>query len=151
MTEHFVIMEISGMPIRYYLVGVLLIIASIEDIRTKTIPNRCVIAIGVLCVLRLWEGDTLLEITNGCIPSIFLYVCIRVIEGVKGIKLIGRGDIKLFFVLGLHYEIVEMLYIMLISCIIALVVFLVLFRDRKREAALCPMITIGVFIITLVR
>jgi len=144
-------MELFQIPIRYYALTVILIIASVEDIRCKTIPNWCVIAIGVLSLLRLPEGDTLPEIFLGCIPPILIYLLILVLEGVKARKLIGRGDLKLLMVLGLHYEIVEMLYIILISCIIALVAFLVFFRDKKRGIALCPMITIGVLIITLVR
>jgi len=93
----------------------------------------------------------LLEIISGVAPSILIILIVLIAEKVRRKRLIGRGDIKLMFVLGLHYNIKEMLFIALISCIITLVVLIIKKSKKEQGVAMSPMLFIGAWIISIVR
>jgi len=129
--------------------GILLFLCSKSDIESYRIPNRYMLLTALLSVMRLFEGDDLLTVFEGALPAAVILLIIIPIERMIERKLIGGGDLKLFFVLGLHYRIIDVLIIILISCIIALSV--IIFKKHRQGFAFAPLISIGVWIITLVR
>ncbi|GEM_PF-3894932 len=141
----------ASCTLRYSLLILLLIRASTLDIRQRLLPNRLAAAVSVLSLLRLIGGTSLPALVTGCIPVIIIFPVILAAEAVKRRKMVGRGDIKLLFALGLHYGVWEMLYIILTACIIAIISFLVFFRPQKRGIPLGPAITAGAFIVTLLK
>ena len=107
--------------------------ASAKDLETRTIPNRCVLlAVGVraayfalLAVFgRFAAGECLYYAASGVGVGIALALFCLAFERVTGREGMGGGDVKLYALAGLFLGVEGAAYVVLLSCVIALVAVL---------------------------
>lgn len=126
---------------------------SIVDIKTKTIPNKLVLAIVVLAITRIavsciTESSILplLEMLIGLVAGGLPFAIIILLT--KGGM--GAGDMKLYAALGMFFGWKGILCIIIISIltagIFALVLVLAKIKNKKYQLALAPFIAAATII-----
>ena len=97
------------------------------DLKYRIIPNRCVIAaifIRFLYFMITGEGDWrafFWLVFNGFIVSIPVFLLTFILETLLKKAVLGGGDIKLLFVLGLYLGLEKCLLMLLIACILSII------------------------------
>jgi len=105
------------------LMGMVLFIQSIWDLREKEIPT-VVSLFGALggFIISLWNGRGYKEMLLACIPGIILFLCARVTK-----EAVGYGDALLLTAMGMTYSTGEIGFICVIAFALASEVALILF------------------------
>lgn len=151
----FMLFKLYNYSTQFFLYGVLfflLLLISIFDIRTKTIPNR------YLAVCLVFGLFTALLNSGACITVIASALAIGAVLALiscisKGG--IGMGDAKLLacisLYLGLGSTLAALTAATIASGIYGLMLIMVRKADRKKQIAFAPFALIGTFIITVFR
>lgn len=115
--------------LQYVALTALLGWASIEDLRSRTIPNPCVIAAMIVraayfVTLMAWgsfdAGKFLYYCASGLGTGVALVLFGLAFERVTGREGIGGGDVKLYAVSGLYLGAGGAALVILASCVLAL-------------------------------
>lgn len=132
------------------LIGILLLI-SLIDIKSKIIPNKCIllgIALGAI-VLVLNDNISIVDAFLGFVICGGIIATISIIT--KGD--IGMGDAKLFGCIGIFFGLQTTLEIMLIATIISGLTGLILLTlkkvNRKTALPFAPFIFVGTMVIII--
>ena len=133
----------------FYIFASIMLIILYYDYLERIIPNDLILALLIIIpVYQYFNGSLGLNILWGTIPA-FLFIILGVL--IPGSM--GMGDIKLFFVLGLFFTIIDMIHIIMFSSILAIVFYVVekfVFReDKDNTLAYGPYIMLSVFLISL--
>lgn len=116
--------------LQYLALTALLAWASVEDLRSRTIPNPCVIAAVIVraayfAILAAWgsfDADKCLYCcASGLGTGVALVIFGLAFERVTGREGIGGGDVKLYAVSGLYLGAGGAALVILVSCVLALV------------------------------
>lgn len=126
--------------IRLFILGCILAGASLDDLKTMTIPNRLIAAGAAASLLRLAEGDGLMQILMGLIPALGIFILTAVLGFVTGRPSLGMGDIKLIAVIGLHMGVKGTILATGIACIATLIAYPLL---RRKNFPFAPMLAAG--------
>jgi Flp pilus assembly protein protease CpaA len=140
----------NSLKIEWYLIYVMfsgLIIIFYYDYLERIIPNDLVFSLLIVFLINgLITGNYGMNILWGTVPTlIFLAIAIAVPGSV------GMGDIKLLFVLGLIFSLIETMWIINISSITAILFYvfekLVLSKEKDKTLAYGPYIMLGGLIV----
>ena len=113
----FELIYIKKLEFIYYLILLCLIVIVIYDFRLLVIPNRIIL---ILILIYLTKFN-IYSFLNSLLITFILYLFIKTIENIKHKEMMGRGDLKLIFTLGLYlnqYRIIKMLFI---SCLLGII------------------------------
>ncbi len=133
-----------------FVVGPMLGILALIDIKKKKIPVRPVLFLGVvLLILRVWEGVTVGEFVCGLLPGTLLLLVAWVTK-----EKLGAGDGILVFCLGMGYGIEFMMTMTGAAFAVAAVASMILMvakkANRRTELPFLPFLfcgwVIGVFL-----
>lgn len=98
-------------------------------------------AVGAaVSLLRLAEGDTLIQVLMGLVPALGIFILTAVLKAVTGRSSLGMGDIKLLAVIGLHLGMTETVLAIGTACVITLIIYPVL---RGKRFPFAPMLAAG--------
>lgn len=149
----FSIWQATPLSLRNFIFFLTLTFISISDLTEYKVPNISI----VICITDWASGlvfslSPIADLKDGLIAGLvfglgtyFLSVMLRVLLRKK---VLGGGDIKLFFVTGLFLGIDKMLYMLVIACALGLVTSMI-FR-RKRIIPFAPSIAMGTIIMIMI-
>jgi len=114
---------------------VVLIYASVVDVKTRIISNKLCIVIAIIGVIN---GAKL----AGLFVALIVLIIVMTTDG------IGGGDVKLIAAISLYTGLVNGLVMLFVACLIQLIFFLFankLFRKNVVKLPFVPFLTIGYF------
>lgn len=114
---------------------------SIIDIKTYTIPLCLNVSLIILRVL--FFEITLDDFLNGIIISGYVLVINIILSFIHNKQMMGYGDIKLLFCLGLYFSLTDNITAVLIGCLSGLIYGVL---EKKKCFAFGPFICLGYFI-----
>lgn len=123
--------------------GIVLAIQSVWDLRTKEIPTIVSLCGGLAgVVVSFISGRELKEILFACIPGVVCFLVCRVTNGA-----VGYGDAILLTVMGTVYSFAEIIFICVaaysLAVFIALVLIVVFHKKRNYEIPFVPFFAFG--------
>ena len=130
----------------------ILLFLSLTDLDDYLIPNGCIIAaiaVRVVYLAAAWAlgimqvGDIIYYVASGFGVGIALLVVVLVADFVAKRDTMGGGDLKLYFVAGLYFGAVQMIFVVIASCVIGLVVALLGPKPDDEESAMKRVIPFG--------
>lgn len=136
--------------LRLLALGSVLLTLSLVDIDTMEIPNQLIAVAGALAFLRLAEGTTILTLLTGCIPAVMLFVFVLIMDRILKKETMGGGDIKLLLVLGLHYDALGAVLILIFACIIGIIAAKVLRIGKSTPFPFGPSLVLASWIVAIV-
>ena len=107
----------------------LLAYVSWNDLRTRTVPNRCIVAAaavrfayfaGIALIGRLSLGELGYYVASGLSIGVAMLVFALVFEYVTGREGVGGGDVKLYALAGLYLGVGPASMVIFLSCVFAL-------------------------------
>ena len=126
--------------------------ASVEDMRSRTIPNASIgaavalravylVFCGLTGTLSLREIGYYVACGLGTLAALIAFAL--VFERVTGHESMGGGDVKLYAVAGLYFGAHQVLIVLFLSCILAFVIALSAKADRAEDGLLARRIPFG--------
>ena len=107
--------------LRFWALGSLLLVMSLEDLDIMEIEDYLQIAAAALFLLRFREAGFLKDALLGLIVAAVLLALVLVMERVLKRDAMGGADIKLVAVFGLHFGALQTLLLLVIACIVGLI------------------------------
>ena len=146
--------EISLETIKYLVLISCLLCASFADIEDFLIPDRLIVIVLInRIIFILLSDDILSELLNSVIGALCitvpLIILVIVMSKVMKREAMGGGDIKLFFMIGSYFPVLENLLALLISCFIGLL-FATITKQKDNEFPFGPSICVAYFITLMV-
>lgn len=120
----------------------LLVLVSIEDMKTRTIPNYYPLAILVLSLLTSSVGQVLID--SLMIGGLFLMIAL-----LSNGKL-GGGDVKLMAALGAYLGVIGAVVSIIVGLVIAIITEILVRRNLKDSFALGPYLAAGAALVPLI-
>ena len=118
--------------------GMLLLVISVKDVRSRRVPGRLILLLAAVSLLRLagsFDGEffsVLADMILGGAGTLLLLLAVtRLADRFLGRETLGGGDIRLAAALGLHLGFFPALYVLLAASLLALPEALI--RRRKGE------------------
>ena len=113
------------------LIAILALLAYVSwnDLRTRTVPNRCIVAAvairlaycaGIALIGRLSLSELGYYVASGLGVGVAMLVFALVFEYVTGREGMGGGDVKLYALAGLYLGVGPTAMVVFLSCVIAL-------------------------------
>lgn len=136
--------------IKYLVLVSLMLCISFADLEDFLIPDRLIIA-GLVnrIIFILISGNIKQELINSLIGGLIISLPVLIISIVMSKILkrdaMGGGDIKLFFMLGTYFNVVENMFSVLMSCIIG-IIFSVITKRTKEEFPFGPSICLAYYL-----
>lgn len=124
-------------------VGILLLIQSICDIRWKKIP-LCVTVAGVVIgsMFFFWENKSWLELGLSSLPGVMCLLFSKISR-----EALGYGDSYLLCMMGFFYSVEELLFILLLAMglagVVGVFLLIVWKKSRKYELPFVPFLFIA--------
>ena len=137
---------------RWLVLGSLLLVAALVDFDTRQIPDRLLVFMAVLFLfvglVYGWSGykDGLI---GACAVGVPLLLFVLLADRIMGCETMGGADIKLFFVLGLHFGAARTLLILILSSLIGILGAVLAHRGRREPFPFGPAIAIAAWIVLL--
>ena len=121
--------------VRLLLLGCILLVLSLVDLETKELPDRLLLY-GALLFLLVpfesgWQG-VIQGILGAVSVSVPLFLLVLLFDKLFKRETMGGGDLKLLFVLGLHFGPALMLVLLICACIIGILMGLGFQRGREK-------------------
>lgn len=129
-----------------------LVLLGYIDLREKIIPNALILVglafWGVLALIDIFVAHTpWLELLKNCLFGGLLVGGLLLLIALISKSALGMGDVKMFFVLGLLYGVMDTYALLLFSMIIMAVISLILLACKKvttkTKIPMAPFVTIG--------
>lgn len=133
--------------LQWLLLAGLLLLLSLIDWTARLLPDKLLLAaiavrVVFLFVLAQPLPETLVDMALGAFSvSLPLLVLSLAMDRILGKETLGGGDIKLLFVLGLYFQWLEMILLLLIGCVLALLWVAAAGRKQRQ-----PEIPLGPFL-----
>ena len=114
----------------------ILYLVSITDIYDQMIPDSALLIAVILRIVWFFVtepfslGGVLRLIGNGLSVSLPLLVLVLLMEKVRGMEMMGGGDIKLLFVMGIYIGWANNLLALFVGCLTAIIYGLI---KQKKE------------------
>lgn len=138
----YLITYITKQNLIYYFVYSILISICIIDIKLQIIPNKLIIILILLNLLKI----EVIFVINSIIISLIIYFLVKLLEKVERKELMGRGDIKLIFALGLYLNSYETIYLLLIASLFGIIVN----YSNSNRFAFAPYLIMSFFIVNII-
>lgn len=143
--------DVSFDTLRYWAVGCVLLTLSLVDWETMLIPDKFLVMLGGLALLRLpTEGFIgLLEGLLGAgAVAVPLLLIVLLADRIMGKETMGGGDLKLVAVLGLHFDAPLTLFLLFISCIIG-IIFAIISGSMQKAFPFGPSLALAAWVVIL--
>lgn len=135
-----------------------LYLISVTDIYEQIIPDSCLVAavvVRILCFLLLEEVSlfsALAFVGNGLSISLPMLILVLIMEKIKKMEVMGGGDIKLLFVMGIYLGWANNLLALFLGCVTAIVVTYIKQKKEDENAyiAFGPFLSTGAVLAVLV-
>ena len=131
------------LTIRWLGLGCILLVLSLVDWDTQQLPDGLLLAAGLLALFRIplegVAGVKSAALGAVCI-SMPLLLLVLAADKVLGKETMGGGDIKLFFVLGLHFCPGQTLLILILACFFGILLAVITGRLHGKSIAFGPAI-----------
>jgi len=121
----------------------LLITITLTDLYYGLIPNKILAIFGILLLIR--EPHLLSGIIGFSLFFISAYMGKRLFKK----TVLGGGDIKCYFIIGLNLELNLLLLSIIASCLFALLYILFISKDKHGALRFAPFISLGVIIVII--
>lgn len=150
--------DFSLLTLQYLILTTLLLAIALVDYDTGLIPNGLLLAIGVDWLLFtpfLNDGAFLQNVRSGVIgaltASVPLLLLSLMMDRLLKRESMGGGDIKLFFFAGLFFRWQEVLFLLIVSCILGILFFLITKKtvgdpENPKAFPFGPAIAAGVYL-----
>jgi len=135
--------------LRFWALGCFLLVMSLEDIDIMEIENGLQIGAAACVLLKLGQPDFFRSILSGIAVAAVLLILVLIFEKVLKREAMGGADIKLVAVLGLHFGLLQTLYLIIIACIVGLLAAVILKKGFGREFPFGPSLAIAAWITIL--
>lgn len=129
---------------------------SITDVRKQIIPDKAIgIAILVRAIYQLvmdglvWKGWLILFL-NGLIVALPVLIFVLLMEKIRNQELMGGGDIKLLFVIGMYIGWEKALVAFLLACVAGIIVGVIWTKKENAYFPFGPWIALGTVISMLI-
>ena len=106
--------------LRFWALGSLLLVMSLEDLDIMEIEDGLQIAAAALFLLRFREPGFLRSALWGLSVAAGLLIFVLIAERILNREAMGGADIKMIAVFGLHFGALETLFLLIIGCFIGL-------------------------------
>ncbi len=122
----------------WLLFGALLLLLGLIDHASRHLPGEALTALAVNRMFFWWLYSRSMRelgrmIVGACSVSIPLLFLVWLVNWVTGKENMGKGDLKLVFVIGLYLDWVRMLLLLLVACMIGITEGLLLKRTVSGE------------------
>lgn len=130
----------------------LLIILSFVDLRSFIIPNLINFTIFVFSILMVFYYNNnlwidIVDFIGVIIFNIVLLLIVIIIYKIRKIEIIGFGDIKLLFSVGLLFGLTNFSYALVISSIIALFFEVIILGKKRTIIPYGPYLSFGFLVV----
>ena len=129
---------------------------SIMDMQKQIIPDKViVIAILVRAIFQLvtdglaWQ-EWLILFLNGLIVTFPVLIFVLLMEKIRNQELMGGGDIKLLFVIGIYIGWEKTLVAFLLACVVGIIVGVIWTKKENAYFPFGPWIALGTVISMLI-
>lgn len=129
---------------------------SITDMQKQIIPDKAIsIAILVRAIFQLltdglaWQGWLILFL-NGLIVTFPVLIFVLLMEKIRNQELMGGGDIKLLFVIGMYIGWEKTLVAFLLACVAGIIVGVIGTKKENEYFPFGPWIALGTAISMLI-
>ena len=142
----------STETLQYVALAVLLGWVSVEDLRSRTIPNGCIFAMmavriayfAVLASLgRFDAGECAFFLASGLGTGAVLSLFTLAFERLTGREGMGGGDVKLYAVAGLYLGVDGAAFVLFLSCVFVLVAAVLAKPSEAEEAGFARTLPFG--------
>ena len=138
---------------RFLIVGCLLLVAALADLETFEIPDRLLAGIALAFIVFVpfsggWEAVKS-GLIGACAVSVPLLLFVLLADRVAGRETMGGADIKLFFVLGLHFGAARTLLLLIVSCLFGVLFALSSRAGRQKAIPFGPAIAAAAWFVML--
>lgn len=143
---------LSGETLQYLVLTGLLAWASLEDLRSRRIPNPCVAAaatvrlawlVALVCMGKASVGEIGYYVASGVGVGVALLLFALAFERLTGREGMGGGDVKLYAVAGLYLGVELALVVVLLSCVFALAAAFLTRRSHTGEGGFSRALPFG--------
>ncbi|MBR2891637.1 MAG: prepilin peptidase [Bacilli bacterium] len=149
---------INGLTIKYLYTIILVVLLSIVffvDLKCFVIPDSMNLLLFIFSLYLVLFTDNylwshIIEIIGVLIFNLLILIITVFFYKIKNIEIIGFGDIKLLFSLGLAFGLTYFSYSLLISSITALFVELIILKKQRKIIPYGPYLVIGFLAIWLI-
>ncbi|MBN4069772.1 MAG: hypothetical protein COA82_09995 [Alkaliphilus sp.] len=132
-----------------YILLIILIMASMIDIKKKIIPNRLLLA--GLCAWIFLLAIGYVQLTSDKVIAVAAVSSLLILLYIATNKNIGFGDIKLLILMCIYIELTELLGILIVATIVCGLVSAVLLVNKKVDKStpipFAPFLLIGSFLV----
>ncbi len=134
--------------ILYSLLFLILVIVSINDLRTFTIDNKFILMLLALGIINTIYTENYID----NILAAFIIFIVLIISSFIGLK-IGMGDIKLIsvsaFFLGIKGVFIAFMIGMVLSAFVGLILLIIKKIEIKDKIALAPYLSVGIIVVLI--
>ena len=138
----------SWQLVQYWVLGCVLCVLSQVDLHTFVLPDKLVLAVALSAGFRV-PAEGLGALADGLVGALAigapLVLFVLVADMVVGQETMGGGDIKLFAALGFHFGAMQMLLLLMLSCIIG-IIFAITQQLQKKAMPFGPSIALAAWI-----
>ncbi|MGI5990654.1 MAG: prepilin peptidase [Lachnospiraceae bacterium] len=130
----------------------ILLVLSLIDLASLTIPDKCIAAGIILWTVFLplihapWKDTLKQGLIGGFVLGAGVLAISLVMDKVLGRDSMGGGDIKLIFMMGLYLGLAGGLFALILSCVIGLIIIAAV---HKRQIPFGPSISAALMIVLL--
>ena len=135
--------------LRFLALGCILLVMSLEDIEIMEIEDGLQLGAAACVLLRIGQPGALRSILSGLAVAAGLLVMVLLFEKLLKREAMGGADIKLVAVLGLHFGLLQTLYLLIVACIVGLLGAAILKKGFGREFPFGPSLAIAAWITIL--
>lgn len=138
--------------LRFLIVAALLLVASLTDLESQEIADRLQVMIAAAALLRLpVEGLAGLKagVLGAVAVALPLLLFVLAADKIMKRETMGGADIKLFFVLGLHFSPLLMLMLLIFACFIGIFFALATQKGRGVAFPFGPAIALAALMVAL--
>ena len=128
----------------------LLLVSSVIDYKTQTVPNIIPISLAIWGILKalIYNVSVLFPILSGLITFLFFLITVTIMELITKKYIMGGGDIKIIAALSCAIGIYKCCYVIFFAMLLALAYMLITRQFKDKIVPLCPFI-FGGYIIDL--
>ena len=140
---------VSLATLRFWVLGAILLVMSLQDLDTMEISDGLQIAAAVFVLLRIGEKGFIKDALLGLAVAAVMLVIALIGEKILSREAMGGADIKLMAVLGIHLGPLKMVYLLILACIIGLAGAAIMKKGFGKEFPFGPALALAAWITIL--